>query len=109
MSAKNVRKREWNKYLFYANALFTRVSAIFLKNFRFSYNDSNILFFTKCRQIYKERILMKQIFKLGEFARLISVHPRTLQRWDSLGILIAYRTPTNRRYYTYEQYLKFIK
>ncbi len=51
---------------------------------------------------------MKKIFKLGEFARLISVHPKTLQRWDISGILVAYRTPTNRRYYTVEQYINYI-
>ena len=32
----------------------------------------------------------------------------TLQRWDRMGILKAHRTLTNRRYYTHEQYLKFI-
>lgn len=32
----------------------------------------------------------------------------TLQRWDREGILKAQRTPTNRRYYTHEQYLEFI-
>ena len=32
---------------------------------------------------------------------------RTLQRWDNEGILKANRTPTNRRYYTYQQYLNF--
>lgn len=29
----------------------------------------------------------------------------TLQRWDRKGILTAKRSPTNRRYYTYEDYL----
>ena len=32
---------------------------------------------------------------------------KTLQRWDRDGILKAYRTPTDRRYYTYDQYLQF--
>ncbi len=31
----------------------------------------------------------------------------TLQKWDRKGILPAFRTPTNRRYYTYEQYLAY--
>ena len=48
-------------------------------------------------------------YKLGEFARMIGVHPQTLQRYDREQKIVAYRTPTNRRYYTYEQYLKFIK
>ncbi|MFL5628467.1 MAG: IS607 family transposase [Ktedonobacteraceae bacterium] len=31
----------------------------------------------------------------------------TLQKWDRQGILPAFRTPTNRRYYTHEQYLAY--
>ena len=30
-----------------------------------------------------------------------------MQRWDRDGILKANRTPTDRRYYTYDQYLQF--
>ncbi len=37
----------------------------------------------------------------------INVSVKTLQRWDREGILKAKRTPTNRRYYTYDQYLEF--
>lgn len=40
------------------------------------------------------------IYTLAEFARLIGVSTRTLQRWDYTGRLIADRTPTNRRQYT---------
>lgn len=47
--------------------------------------------------------------KLGEFAEMIHVHPKTLQRYDRQGILKPHRTETNRRYYTYEQYLEFMK
>ena len=32
---------------------------------------------------------------------------KTLQRWDREGILEANRTPTDRRYYIYDQYLQF--
>jgi predicted site-specific integrase-resolvase len=32
---------------------------------------------------------------------------KTLQRWDRDKILVAKRTPTDRRYYTYDQYLEF--
>ncbi|WP_102400564.1 IS607 family transposase [Haloimpatiens massiliensis] len=46
-------------------------------------------------------------YKPNEFAELINVSVRTLQRWDNEGILKAFRTPTNRRYYTYEQYKEF--
>ena len=46
-------------------------------------------------------------YKLNEFAELLNVSVRTLQRWDNDGILKAFRTPTDRRYYTYEQYLEY--
>lgn len=36
-------------------------------------------------------------------AERLGVSPKTLQRWDNDGKLKAYRTPTNRRYYTEEQ------
>lgn len=45
-----------------------------------------------------------KIYKPGEFAKLIGVHIKTLQRWDKNGTLKAYRGPTNRRFYTQEQY-----
>ena len=46
-------------------------------------------------------------YKPKDFGEIIGVSVKTLQRWDWEGILKAYRTPTNRRYYTYDQYLKF--
>ena len=46
-------------------------------------------------------------YKPKDFAELIGVSVKTLQRWDRGDILKAYRYPTNRRYYTYEQYMKF--
>ena len=49
-----------------------------------------------------------KIYKPKEFAELLGVSVRTLQRWDKKGLLVAYRTPTDRRYYTHEQYLKYI-
>lgn len=51
--------------------------------------------------------MIDKIYKPKEFAELIGVSVKTLQRWDKKGLLIAYRTPTNRRYYTYEQYVKY--
>lgn len=50
---------------------------------------------------------MNKNYKPNEFAELINVSVRTLQRWDNEGILKAFRTPTDRRYYTYEQYKEF--
>ena len=46
-------------------------------------------------------------YKPKDFAELLGVSIKTLQRWDKDGILKANRTPTDRRYYTYDQYLQF--
>lgn len=46
-------------------------------------------------------------YKPKEFAELLSVTVKTLQRCDRKKILGAKRSPTNRRYYTYDQYLEF--
>lgn len=51
---------------------------------------------------------MDKQYKPNEFAKLINVSVRTLQRWDNEGILTAFRSPTNRRYYTHNQYLAYI-
>ena len=46
-------------------------------------------------------------YKTKEFAELLGVSVKTLQRWDREGALKVNRTPTDRRYYTYNQYLQF--
>ena len=46
-------------------------------------------------------------YKPKDFAELLGVSVKTLQRWDRNGILKANRSPTDRRYYTYDQYLQF--
>ena len=46
-------------------------------------------------------------YKPKDFAALLGVSVKTLQRWDRDGTLTAYRTLTDRRYYTYDQYLQF--
>lgn len=48
----------------------------------------------------------KKVYKPKDFAKLVGVTVNTLQRWDRIGVLYAYRTPTNRRYYTEDQLLK---
>lgn len=48
-------------------------------------------------------------YKVGEFAKMIGVSKRTLQRWDNEGKLKANRTLSNYRYYTQEQYEEYIK
>ena len=44
---------------------------------------------------------MKHItnYKPKDFAELLNVSVKTLQRWDRDGTLNAKRTPTDRRYY----------
>ncbi|MGD1076343.1 MAG: MerR family transcriptional regulator, partial [Thermodesulfovibrionales bacterium] len=49
---------------------------------------------------------MKDTYSPKEFGKLIGKAVVTLQKWDRKGILRAYRTPTNRRYYKHEQYLQ---
>ena len=46
-------------------------------------------------------------YKPKDFAELLGVSVKTLQRWDREGILKANRSPTDRRCYTYERYLQF--
>ena len=48
------------------------------------------------------------VYKPGEFAEMLGVSVKTLQRWDVDGKLKAYRSPSNRRYYTYKQYLDYM-
>lgn len=48
------------------------------------------------------------ILKPKDMSQKIGVSVRTLQKWDKAGILKAYRTPTNRRYYTKAQYLQYV-
>lgn len=49
-----------------------------------------------------------QIIKPKDFAKMIGKSVLTLQRWDRAGKLPAKRSDTNRRYYTYQQYLEYI-
>ena len=48
-----------------------------------------------------------KLYTPKEFADEIGVTVRTLHRWDNSDILIANRTPTNRRYYTEEQLTEY--
>lgn len=50
---------------------------------------------------------MEKFYSIGEFSHLTNIKVKTLQKWDRDGILVAYRTPTNRRYYTETQYNEF--
>lgn len=48
-------------------------------------------------------------YKPKEFAKLLNVSVKTLQRWDRDKTLIAKRTPTDRRFYTEEQLEQYFK
>lgn len=48
------------------------------------------------------------MYSIGEFAKRIGKTVQTLQNWDKKGTLKAYRTLTNRRYYTEEHYKQYI-
>src|SRR6266568_5713607 len=50
---------------------------------------------------------MKTMYSPKEFGELIGKSVITLQKWDRKGILKAHRSPTNRRYYTHDQYLAY--
>ena len=45
-----------------------------------------------------------EIYKPSEFAKMIGVSVKTLQRWDYEDTLTAFRNPKDRRYYTQSQY-----
>ena len=49
---------------------------------------------------------MDKIYSIGQFAEMIGKSVHTLQVWDRKGILKAYRSPSDRRYYTHSQYLE---
>lgn len=65
----------------------------------------DVLIYT--RNKLKEWVYMSNNYKPKDFAELLNVSVKTLQRWDRDGVLTAYRTPTDRRYYTLEQYKQF--
>lgn len=50
---------------------------------------------------------MKAMYSPKEFGELIGKSVIPLQKWDRKGILKAHRSPTNRCYYTHEQYLTY--
>lgn len=47
-------------------------------------------------------------YKPNEFAEMIGVSVKTLQQWDNDRKLKAFRTPTDRRFYTYNEYVEYM-
>jgi putative resolvase len=50
---------------------------------------------------------MASIYSPRQFGQLIGRSVKTLQKWDREGTLRAHRSPTNRRYYSQDQYLAY--
>jgi putative resolvase len=50
---------------------------------------------------------MDNTYSPQAFGKLIGRTTNTLQKWDREGTLRAHRSPTNRRYYTHDQYLQY--
>ncbi len=50
---------------------------------------------------------MDNTYSPKAFGKLIGRTTNTLQKWDREGTLRAHRSPTNRRYYTHDQYLQY--
>lgn len=48
------------------------------------------------------------MYRPHEFATMIGVSVKTLQRWDNEKKLIAHRNPSGRRYYTHKQYVDYM-
>jgi predicted site-specific integrase-resolvase len=53
-------------------------------------------------------MVMKNTYSPKEFGEMIGKAVITLQKWDRAGTLKAHRSPTNRRYYTHDQYLEYM-
>lgn len=51
---------------------------------------------------------MRTIYTVGQASKVLHKTVRTLQKWDKAGHLVAFRTPTNRRYYTHQQLMEFL-
>lgn len=47
---------------------------------------------------------MKKFYSAGTFAKMLGVHVRTVQRWDNEGLVKAYKSQKDHRFYTEEQY-----
>lgn len=47
-------------------------------------------------------------YKPQEFAKMLGISVKTLQRWDNDQKLIAHRTPTDKRFYTHAQYVEYM-
>lgn len=49
------------------------------------------------------------MIKQQDMAKRLGVTPRTLHNWDKSELFVARRTPSNKPYYTEEDYIRFIE
>jgi DNA-binding transcriptional MerR regulator len=53
--------------------------------------------------------MSETLYSPKRFGQMIGRSVKTLQKWDREGTFTAKRTPTNRRYYTHDDYLAYLK
>ncbi len=54
-----------------------------------------------------ESVYMENTYSPKQFGQMVGRSVKTVQKWDREGTLKAHRSPTNRRYYTHDQYLAY--
>lgn len=59
--------------------------------------------------VFTNKDLYKNSYSLGEVAKFLSMHPKTLQKKDREGVIQFERTPTNRRFLTRENLIKLLE
>lgn len=65
------------------------------------YTDEHFLIYSQGKLTYED--FKDGVYTLGEFAKAVNCSPRTLQRLDKKNLLVAYRNPSNSRFYTKKQ------
>lgn len=77
------------------------------------FNMDDAIVINECNKnaLNEELWLMKsRLYNISEFASLLKVTVQTLRNWDKSGKLVpSYRSETNRRLYTFEQALQYLK
>gem|GEM_PF-2679195 len=51
----------------------------------------------------------QKIYNISQFAQLLQISVPTLRRWDRDKKLPAYRSPSNGRFYTHQQYVDYLR
>ena len=59
--------------------------------------------------VFTNKDLYKNSYSLGEVAKFLSMHPKTLQKKDREGVIQFERTPTNRRFLTREKLIEILE